>query len=51
MKEIAVVFWIFVSDLATKLYRHFHEENEGDLHEVLISVILTNVAMHWGSAE
>ena len=44
MKEIAVVFEIFVSELSTKLHRHFHDEDEADLQEALISVIPTNLA-------
>jgi hypothetical protein len=38
MKEIAVVFEIFVSELSTKLHRHFHDEDEADLQEALMSV-------------
>jgi hypothetical protein len=41
MKEFAVVFEIFVSELSTKLHRHFHDEDEADLQEALISVIPT----------
>ena len=37
-------FLNFCERIIYKLSRHFHDENEADLQEVLISVILTNLA-------